>query len=324
MAWDDFGFDSGGGGDFGSFDAFSGGSWSPQDYAGFDLGGAYQPQMQQPFSLGGGMGGGLDANFLNQFSQPQQPMSPMGGMQGGGQFSLPQAQPQQQGAPQQGAAGGGLMGMIPNLLGAGGSLASVIGQLAGGGQSANKQNTLNNAGQGALNSANSQNSLGAQGQLPLQQMQMSLLQALQSGQGLPPGYQQLIEQAFQPQMGDLYTQAAQQGQARGFHDAPATSPPGGAILGPGLANLQGQMAQAKLGLMQSLPQAFQNPINSQLNANQVASQGLMKTADLNSGQSAQAPMDWTKLGNTIGAGMQGVGQAMNMGSTAGISYSGAR
>lgn len=307
MAWDDFGdYNSG---DFGSFDAFSGGSYSPQDYAGFSLGGGYQPQMQQPFSLGGGMGqpqmGGMPPQGMGGT------MSPQGGLQGQPQFSLPPAQ-----APQQGGAGG-LMGALPGILGAGGGLASVIGQLVGGGQGPQQQRTLNNAGQGAMGSANSMNANAATGQLPLQQMQMSLLQALQSGQGLPPGYQQLIEQAFQPQMGDLYTQAAQMGQSRGFHDAPATSPPGGAILGPGLSNLQGQMAQAKLGLMQSLPQTFQAPINSQLGALGTNSQSLTNTAMMNSGsqqQQTNAPM----IGNQIGSILQGAGQAMNMRSTASL------
>ena len=314
MAWDDFGFDSGSGSDFGSFDAFSGGSYSPMDYSGLSLGGAggsgFNMGDMNAFSPNSGnfSQGGLDSSFLNQFSQ-QPGLGQPTGMTGQPQFQLPQGQPQMQ---QPGA--GGFMGALPHLLGAGGGLASIIGQMVGGGQGQQQQRTLNNAGQGALNSANSMNAVAGTGQLPLQQMQMSLLQALQSGQGLPPGYQQLIEQAFQPQMGDLYTQAAQMGQARGFHDAPATSPPGGAILGPGLSNLQGQMAQAKLGLMQSLPQTFQNPINSQLNALGGASQGLQQTAMLNSGQQSQQPIA-PMIGNQIGSMMQGAGQAMNMGSS---------
>src|SRR6185436_4370519 len=159
---------------------------------------------------------------------------------------------------------------------------------------------------------------GATGQLPLQQMQMSLLQALQSGEGLPPGYQKLIEQAFQPQLGDLYTQAAQMGQARGFHDAPATSPPGGAILGPGLANLQGQEAQAKLGLMQSLPQSFNQPIATQVGAAGQQGAGLLNAARLGTGSETSGGTNFAMLGNQIGSVLQGAGQAMNMGSTASL------
>lgn len=319
MSWDDFGdYNSG---DYGSVDAFSGGSWSPQDYAGFNLGGDYTAPMQQPFSLGAGSGR-LDTNFLNQFQQPQGAMAPQGMPQGQPQFSLPPAQPQQ---PQAGGGGamGGLMGALPGLLGAGGGLASVIGQMVGGGQGPQTQNTLNTAGKAQLGQANQVTQPGATGQLPLQQMQMSLLQALQNGQGLPPGYQQLIEQAFQPQLGDLYTQAAQMGQARGFHDAPATSPPGGAILGPGLANIQGQQAQAKLGLMQSLPQLFNQPIATQIGGAGQQANTLLNSAKFNAGSQASQPIA-PMIGNQIGSILQGAGQAMNMGSSTGISFSGAR
>lgn len=219
---------------------------------------------------------------------------------------------------QQAGSANGLMGGLGNflsdpknlqgLLGTGGSLASIIGALVQGGKGATTQPTVNNRAQGSMDSANSQLGAGAAGNLPLQQMQMSLLQALASGQGLPPGYAQLIEQAFQPQMGDLYSQAAKQGQTRGFHDAPATSPPGGAILGPGLANIQGQMAAAKLGLMQSLPGMFQNPINSQIGAQQGAATNLMNTARTGMGQTTTTPIAG-QIGNAIGSGLQGLGQS---------------
>ena len=298
MAWDDFGFDSGSGSDFGSFDAFSGGSWSPQDYDfGNNFSAPQAPMSAQSFGQQGlpfmgslvqqdsnapqqgdiQSGTGMQYDPISngwsnsqgeQASMPQAPQQQgnwFSNMFGGGGANAGGGIPQPQGAMnvqlQQGGGAGGWMGALPGLLGAGGGLASVIGQMVGGGQGPQQQRTLNNAGQGALNSANSMNAIGATGQLPAQQMQMSLLQALQSGQGLPPAYQQLIEQSFQPQMGDLYTQAAQMGQKRGFHDAPATSPPGGAILGPGLANLQGQMASEKLKMMMGMPGVFMGAMN---------------------------------------------------------------
>jgi hypothetical protein len=139
-------------------------------------------------------------------------------------------------------------------------------------------------------------------------MQMSLLQALQSGQGLPPGYNQLIEQAFQPQMGSLYDQAVNAGRTRGFYDSPATAPPGGAILGPGLADLQGQMAQAKLGMMQSLPGLFQAPIQQQMGAAQGQAGGFTSLGGQYPYQQQAniAPM----LGQQVGAGLQGLGQSI--------------
>jgi len=118
-----------------------------------------------------------------------------------------------------------------------------------------------------------------------------------------------VEQAFQPQMGDLYTQAAQQGAARGFHDSPATSPPGGAILGPGLANLQGQMAQAKLGLMQSLPGLYNTPVQTQIGAAGQQANALLNSAGMERGQTQSQPAGG-QIMNTIGAGLQGLGQSM--------------
>jgi hypothetical protein len=148
-------------------------------------------------------------------------------------------------------------------MGSLGPLSGLIGALINQGQGPTSGPKPSTAQKAQMTRGNQLAEQGASGNLPAQQMQMSLLQALQSGQGLPQGYQQLVEQAFQPQMGDLYEQAANMGRRRGFHDAPATSPPGGAILGPGLSNLQGQMASAKLGLMHSLPQLFNQPAATQ-------------------------------------------------------------
>lgn len=56
----------------------------------------------------------------------------------------------------------------------------------------------------------------------------------------------LIEQAFQPQLGSLLQQAIEQARAAGFHTNPLESPVAERIMGQGLADLQGQMAAAKL------------------------------------------------------------------------------
>lgn len=204
--------------------------------------------------------------------------------------------------------GGGSFG-LPGLLGVGGGLASLIGTLAGGGMG--PKPVMGVPQKAALNQAygaNQQLGQFAQGQTPLQQQQASLLGALASGQGLPPGYQQLIEQAFQPQMGRLYDQAVNAGRARGFYDSPATAPPGGAILGPGLADLQGQMAQQKLALMQSLPGLYSQPIQQQMGAAQGQVGGFTNLGNAYQPQMQQniAP----QIGQQIGSGLQGLGQGM--------------
>ena len=111
----------------------------------------------------------------------------------------------------------------------------------------------------------------------------NLLNAMGQGQ-YPAGLAQLIERAFQPQSGDLYAQAAEQGRRRGFHDAPATSPPGGAVLGPGLAALQGQIAQAKLANAMQLANAYMQPGQ---NMAQLAAQGMGQAQGL--GYTTRAP-----------------------------------
>jgi hypothetical protein len=288
---DDFGLDSGG------FNFFGGDT--PDLGTAFDFGGGGSDLMSQ-FNLGVNpsfdtnlMGGG-DLNSLYSQGAISQP-SPISQPQGGGLGGL--------------FGGGGGGSMLPGLLGMGGGLASMLGTLAGGGQGPKAQ--MGVPQKAALNQAygaNQQLGQFAQGQTPLQQMQMSLLQALQSGQGLPPGYQQLIEQAYQPQMGRLYDQAVNAGRARGFYDSPATAPPGGAILGPGLADLQGQMAQSKLGLMQSLPGMFQAPIQQQQSAAQGQAGGFTNLGGQYPTQQQQniAP----QLGQQFGAGLQGLGQSI--------------
>ena len=273
---------------------------------GFSLFGGDTPDFGTSFDFGGG-----GSDLMSQFDlgvSPSFDTNLMGGgdissLYSGGAMGSPQMQQPQ--TPQ----GGGLGSMLPGLLGLGGGLASIGGTLAGGGMG--PKPVMGVPQKAALNQAygaNQQLGQFAQGQSPLQQMQMSLLQALQSGQGLPPGYQKLIEQAFQPQMGSLYDQATQAGRARGFYDSPATAPPGGAILGPGLADLQGQMAQAKLGLMQSLPGLYQSPIQQQIGAAQGQAGGFTNLGNAYPTQQQQniAP----QIGQQVGAGLQGLGQSM--------------
>ncbi len=163
-------------------------------------------------------------------------------------------------------------------LGALGPLAGLLGGLASGGRGTAQTAQMPFQGRVAgsqMGGALDQLGQFGMGQMPLQQMQMSLLRALQSGQGLPQGYQQLIEQAYQPQMGDIASQAIMSARNRGFAGGAEllNSGPGGAIAGPALSNLQGQMAQSKLGLMQSLPGLFNQPMQMQGQALQGRAQG---------------------------------------------------
>ena len=88
------------------------------------------------------------------------------------------------------------------------------------------------------------------------------------------------------------------GRSRGFHDAPATSPAGGAILGPGLSNLQGQIAAQKLAMMMGLPGLFNAPIQQTLGAAQAGANQFMNLAPR-----PQQP----GFGDIIGKGLTGLG-----------------
>lgn len=191
-----------------------------------------------------------------------------------------------------------------NLFGGLGGLTQLLGLLGGNQRSQNPN--VSNFQKGGMTAAGGQLANFAQGKNPSQQMQMALLQAIAGGQGLPQGYAQNVEQAFQPQLGSLYNQATEQGRQRGFYDSPATSPAGGAILGPGLADIQGQMAQAKLGLMQSLPGLFNQPINQQL-------QGAQAYGNLFAGYpygQTQQQSPWAQLAQGLGGGLTGIGQGI--------------
>ena len=315
-------YDNGGGYDvWGAGNADSGGGWAGSGFSGGGNNTAWLTPYLQP--QGGDVQSGTGLNY-DPISNAWQ------NSQGGMISSTPQSQPAGNwltnllpmarggtggGAPAGGGGAGGGGGNASPWLGAAmgslGPMAGLIGTLMGGGQGATtgpKPNTQQKANMGY---GNQQAQLAAGGNLPAQQMQMSLLQALQSGQGLPPGYQQLIEQAYQPQMGDLYSQAAAAGRARGFHDAPATSPVGSAILGPGLSNLQGQMAQSKLGMMQSLPALYNQPIATQGNFAQNYMNAAQNPATMQqTTTNPMAPQIGQAVGGLISGGAQGYNAAV--------------
>jgi hypothetical protein len=211
-----------------------------------------------------------------------------------------------------GGGWGSLMSNPQNLLGFAGGIAGLAGALSGGGVQRTQTPQLDSrqkAQFGAAQQANQGLQPFAQGMTPLQKQQQQLLAAITSGKGLDQGYARAVEGAFEPQMGNLYEQATQAGRKRGFHDAPATSPAGGNVLGPGLADLQGQIAQAKINMMLGLPALFQNPINSQIGAAQgfANSQNNLFNA-YPTGQQVSAPLG-PQIGQSIGQGLIGVGSA---------------
>ena len=136
------------------------------------------------------------------------------------------------------------------------------------------------------------------GQQPLQQAQ-GLLQNPQ----IPPALAALVEQAFQPQMGGIAQQAIESARRRGFAGGAEllNTGPGGAIAGPALADLQGQMAMAKLNLY---TQWVQNLLNTS-RAGQGLAQGFQPT------QITQAPKPTLlqTLGQ-LGPVLQGAGQIL--------------
>lgn len=230
----------------------------------------------------------------------------------------------QSGGPQQGSWIDQLLGTKGGVgtgaaLGSLGPLAGLIGLLASGGRT--QTQGFQQPQQSRAAGVQMQGALGAQQaqagyNTPLQQMQMSLLQALQSGQGLPQGYQKLVEQAYQPAMGDIASQAINSARNRGFAGGAEllNSGPGGAIAGPALANLQGQMAGSKLGLMQSLPALYNQPIQAQgqaMNA-QIAGQGNLMDNYRPFAQSySQMP-----LGQIFGQGIGNIFAGANAGANA--------
>jgi hypothetical protein len=211
-----------------------------------------------------------------------------------------------------GGGWGSLMSNPQTLLGLGGGIAGLIGAISGGGVKGTQKPVMDNrqiAQFEAAQRAQSGLSPFAAGTTPAQQMQMQLLKAISKGKGLNQNYARAVESAFEPQMGNLYEQAAKAGRSRGFHDAPATSPPGGAIFGPGLADLQGQIAQAKLAMMMGLPGLYSQPINQQLGAAQGFASGQGNLFNMYpTGSQTKAPLG-PQIGTAIGQGMIGLGSA---------------
>lgn len=343
--WDDFGggdfgdwgdIDLGGGWDFGSMDPFSG--WDNTAMAG--LGGGALPGAggldmqsfsQLPFnpSLMGVPGmqqsPGFQATGADMFTGQGQlggaPTPPMGGPNGGFNVGAPGTAglgaPGAQGLmpTQQNSGPLGALGSPQSILGLLGGGAGILGQLLGGGKGGSVTPQMSMEGRNA--GTQTQTALGqlnplAMGTSPLQSQQNALLTALGSGQGLPPGYAQLVEQAFQPQMGNIATQAIESARRRGFAGGAELlqQGPAGAIAGPALADLQGQMAQAKLGLLQSLPGLYNTPIANQSNAASNQASGynnLMRSYP--TGQTQSQPLG-SAVGTALGAGLQGLGQSI--------------
>ena len=145
---------------------------------------------------------------------------------------------------------GGGLGLL-GLMGAG------IGQNLFGAPRATQTKYQPSAGQ-ANSLAMSQNQLGAGGNL------FGLLQGALQRPSIPPELSLLAEQAFQPAMGDIASQAIMSARRRGFSGGAnlLQEGPAGAIAGPALADLQPQMAAAKLAL-------YQNWINNLMQAQQI-------------------------------------------------------
>lgn len=288
MQWDEYSFDPGSYGfDAGSYGSEYG-SYDPSSYAGYtpDAGtGMSAVQGDSQYSPASGMAGG--------------------GVPPGGGMGAPGAQ---------GLFGGGQMGGLNTLqgvLGVGGGLAGLIGALTGGGQVSKTMPQLGTAQTAQINQANQALQPAAQGQLPLQQMQASMLQALASGQ-IPPEMAKLVQSAYDPAYQDAATRSVNAGRQAGFFDNPLSSPPGGAIMGPAAAQLQGQQANSLLGLMQSLPQLFNAPVGNQIGAAQSQSGNLLQAANLGRGQTTSQPLG-PQIGGIIGGGLQGMSQAIGQG-----------
>lgn len=243
-------------------------------------------------------------SFMGTQPIPQVNSAPQFNMNGGGGggYQAPQSFMQQMLTPQ-------------SLLGFGGLAAGLAGTLAGGGKGPSQTPQMSMEQRNAAHQTDTalhQLNPFVQGTSPLQQQQMSLLQALASGQGLPPGYAALVEQAFQPQMGSITQQAIESARRRGFAGGAEllNQGPGGAIAGPALADLQGQMAQAKLGLMQSLPGLYNQPIATQGNfANQQVAGYNNLFRGYPTGTQTSQPLA-PQIGQAVGQGLTGMGTAL--------------
>jgi len=318
MQWEDDSF-FGGASDFGSSDASS-----------YDLGQNFTAPAilpdtfyGPPTTTGQYYGPAATGSLATDVLQAGGQLNPNGTPQGGGSLWdwLTGGNVGGAAMPGTGTGGGGAAGYgglgLPGMLGLGGGLAGLIGALSAGGMGQKTTPTLSVPARAAGNQAYAAaQGLApfAAGTTPLQATQASLLQALASGQ-IPPGLAALVQQAYGPQFQSVYGQAAEAGRQSGFHDAPATSPAGGAVLGPALAQLQGQEANSLLGLMMQMPGEFQNPINTQLQAagNQVQGFNSLLNA-YPSGQQVSQPLGnqvFQGLAGTLGGLGQGMAQNQN-------------
>ena len=251
--------------------------------------------------------GGTTTDVLTAGGQ----MGPGGVPQGGGSWWDQLTGGNAGGVPMPGGGGlgapGGL-GLLQGGLGLAGGLAGLIGTLTGGGVTGTQTPRLPTNAMAQLNQGVGALGPAAMGQLPAQQMQMALLQSLMQGQ-IPPQMAALVARAYDPAYQDAATRATNAGRQAGFYDAPLSSPPGGAIMGPAAAQLQGQQANSLLGLMQSFPQLFNQPISNQIGAAGQQGGQLLQGAQLQRGVQQSAPLG-PQIGTQIGSGLQGISQTL--------------
>jgi hypothetical protein len=210
-----------------------------------------------------------------------------------------------------GTGGGSASPWLAAALGTAGPLASLIGSLASGGQTGATMPKLGTAQRAQIEQANQALQPFGLGQTPLQMQQQSLLSAIAAGQ-IPPQITNLVRAAYDPVMQNIWTQATEAGRRAGFHDAPATGPVGGAILGPSLARAQGQMAGDIMGLMTSLPGIYNQPIATAAGAAANQSGNLLRAAGLGTGQTTSVPLGQVVgqgLGSVLSGAAQGYGQS---------------
>ncbi len=186
------------------------------------------------------------------------------------------------------------------LAGAAGPFASLLGVLASGGVTGTNMPKLPTAAKAQIDQASRTLEPLALGQTALQQQQASMLAALAQGQ-IPQGYIDLVARAYDPAYQAVAQRATEASRQAGFYDAPLSAPPGGAIVGPAAAALQGQQANSLLGLMQTLPALYNQPIQTQVNAATNQSGNLLRAAGLQTGGQTSQP-----LGPAIGQGIGGL------------------
>jgi hypothetical protein len=279
------------------------------DYTGLDY--AYTPPS---YNFGGDFGGSFNAPVLPDYSfdltgpmpsfnMPAMPSfdmtSPMGGgMPGYGAYGSPGGMPgiesmiphnqlspvaalppQQPPQPQGGF--GGLFGdmTLKDWIKMGGAGAALIPALIG---------AFQGPQQGVTSTTRTQTPTAP----PMGPYEIQALKAAMLGtQAADP---RLIEQSFQPQLGSLLQQAIEQARQAGFHTNPLESPVAERIMSQGLADLQGQMAAAKLGQMNYASTLGSNTALG-LGANRVKGMGGTTTAQT----TGTTPNYWSSLGTGL-------------------------